>query len=269
VSINHFISLVASCVMHGGMIVILATVPVLSSVEYLPDAEKQSSINTTLLDKKVQTETLDLEIMEVKSDLKEYSPSRDLSFTELTALTISEPDYGPLIQIPPFHLKVLELTETYAVALPQKVIPVNHQVPTLRSAIPPLRSEALEPDPFPQPPNRNLAGKTEASLHEDLAEPPAQSVVAADMEPATFVHNPKPHYPELAIRRRMEGLVILQITISKSGTVSLLSIVKSSGFAILDKAAFDAVSQWQFTAASQGGKPVEWKVRLPVRFRLP
>lgn len=268
-SLNHFISLVASCVMNVGMVAILATVPVLSSVEYVPNAEKQSRINTTLLDKKIQTETLDLEIMEVKSDLREYSPSKDLSFTALTALTISEPDYRPLIQIPPFHLKVLELTETYAVALPQKVIPVNHQVPTLRSAIPPLRSEALEPDHLPQPPNRNLVGKKEVSLHEDLAEPRSQSVVAADMKPATLVHNPKPHYPELAIRRRMEGLVILQITISKSGTVSLLSIVRSSGFAILDKAAFDAVGQWQFTAASQGGKPVEWKVRLPVRFRLP
>ena len=53
-----------------------------------------------------------------------------------------------------------------------------------------------------------------------------------------------PVYPEEAKRARVEGNVVLEVTIEENGEVSMTKVV--SGHKLLQQAAVDAVKQWRF-----------------------
>lgn len=55
-----------------------------------------------------------------------------------------------------------------------------------------------------------------------------------------------PIYPRLAIKREMQGNVIVKVAITAEGYPANIDVLKSSGHALLDKAAIDAISGWRF-----------------------
>lgn len=67
----------------------------------------------------------------------------------------------------------------------------------------------------------------------------------------------EPDYPMRARQRGIEGFVHLRFTISKSGTVKDVSVVKSKPPGIFEKAAIAAVSRWKYNPKIVGGAPVE------------
>lgn len=102
-------------------------------------------------------------------------------------------------------------------------------------------------------------------------EPPAaapQSPGTSETTPARVLVNPSPVYPPDALRRGLEGLVLLRVTIGPDGRVTEVSVARSSGVRKLDESARDAVRRWKFEPAMRDGNTVEWTARLPVRFRL-
>ncbi|MFA9462542.1 energy transducer TonB [Thiohalorhabdus sp. Cl-TMA] len=80
--------------------------------------------------------------------------------------------------------------------------------------------------------------------------------------------NPPPSYPLRARRRALEGTVQLRVRVSPKGEPLEVSVAESSGHAILDRTAKEAVRDWRFEPATRGGQPVEGTVKVPVRFRL-
>lgn len=78
----------------------------------------------------------------------------------------------------------------------------------------------------------------------------------------------KPHYPESARRRGIEGTTLLKVHVSERGRVKDILIERSAGYQELDLAALKAVKKWQFEPAKQGSRPVAVWVMLPVRFDL-
>lgn len=91
--------------------------------------------------------------------------------------------------------------------------------------------------------------------------------VSANSNPNYF-QNPPPVYPEIAKQMRLEGLVILAVTVDKDGTPVKVEIYKSSGYQLLDQAALKTIIHWKFQPGRIGGLPVESKVTIPIRFRL-
>lgn len=89
-----------------------------------------------------------------------------------------------------------------------------------------------------------------------------------DKLPPDFAGNPPPPYPTEAIRRRIEGSVMLRLHITSSGHVSSVEIAESSGHPILDNSAVKAVRAWRGQPARQNGRPVATVELLPVVFRL-
>jgi len=86
--------------------------------------------------------------------------------------------------------------------------------------------------------------------------------------PPQLLSNRPPEYPEEALRNRQQGIVILRVSITATGDVLELKVLSSSGHAILDTAATEAVGAWRFVPAQHDGQPVPATVRLPVRFVL-
>lgn len=110
----------------------------------------------------------------------------------------------------------------------------------------------------------------------------APSAAAGDARPATpaavpesppqydagYLDNPAPDYPAAARRRRVEGLVLLDVMVDADGRPTTVGVAASSGAAELDRAALDAVRAWRFAPARRGSESVAGRVRVPLRFRL-
>lgn len=85
---------------------------------------------------------------------------------------------------------------------------------------------------------------------------------------AQALSNPKPEYPPVAIRRGYEGTVVLEVEVLPDGAVGDVRVKSSSGHAILDRAAVDAVRLWRYEPARSLGRSRRSLVEEPVRFRL-
>ncbi len=80
--------------------------------------------------------------------------------------------------------------------------------------------------------------------------------------------NPLPRYPRLSRARGEEGEVVLQATVNPFGEVTKVTIVSSSGYSRLDKAAVKAVRKWKAVPAQQGDRVVMSVVEIPLSFVL-
>jgi protein TonB len=86
--------------------------------------------------------------------------------------------------------------------------------------------------------------------------------------PFAYGSNPPPPYPSTARRRGWEGEVLLLVNVTARGEVSNVTVSRSSGYQILDRAALNAVYRWQFQAALRNGRAVAGKVVVPIRFSI-
>jgi len=93
---------------------------------------------------------------------------------------------------------------------------------------------------------------------------PASATVAAPIRS----NNPAPSYPADALRYGWEGEVWLIVNVNRNGSVSNVTVDKSSGYSVLDRAAKKTVRKWQFEPARVGSETVEGTVRIPIHFRI-
>jgi protein TonB len=91
--------------------------------------------------------------------------------------------------------------------------------------------------------------------------------VAVSAKPR-YRSNPTPDYPLPSRRRREEGIVLLNVQVEVDGTPAAVSLNRSCGHPLLDRAALDAVRRWTFEPARAAGVPVSSLVVIPVRFSL-
>lgn len=81
--------------------------------------------------------------------------------------------------------------------------------------------------------------------------------------------NPRPVYPDIALRKGWEGRVLLRVDVKKNGSVGRVAIEHSSGFSALDRAALKAVRRWQFVPAMAAGFPTAGAAVVPINFDIP
>jgi periplasmic protein TonB len=75
-----------------------------------------------------------------------------------------------------------------------------------------------------------------------------------------------PQYPSIAKAARIQGIVVLQATISKSGSIQNLRVI--SGPPMLQQSAIDAVRSWRYKPYLLNGEPVEVETTINVVFNL-
>lgn len=96
------------------------------------------------------------------------------------------------------------------------------------------------------------------------AEEPAKKPVFA---PPVRVHFEDAPYPEEAQKAKIQGTVVLQITIDATGAVTAAEVVEGLGYG-LDEAARQAVLKFRYTPATRDGQPVPVKVMERYTFTL-
>lgn len=87
------------------------------------------------------------------------------------------------------------------------------------------------------------------------------------IEPPRLLREVRPVYTEDARRRTLEGDVVLEIVVTRSGSVDRVRVVRGLG-AGLDQNAIAAVRQWRFDPARRQGAAVDVVVEVSVEFRL-
>ncbi len=86
--------------------------------------------------------------------------------------------------------------------------------------------------------------------------------------PAAYLSGTPPVYPEQARRRGWEGTVLLRVQLDADGRVQAVTVLRSSGYPVLDQAAVSQIANWRFKPSLHDGKPQPSALRVPVKFRL-
>ncbi|MFO7667262.1 MAG: TonB family protein [Desulfobacterales bacterium] len=107
-----------------------------------------------------------------------------------------------------------------------------------------------------EPSNDQMAGEMQSVLH-----------VVKEAVPLYKANHP-PVYPLQAKKRGFEGIVILEVLVTKEGNAGKVSVFKSSHYSLLDEAAVSSVKKWRFEPGKKGDKIVDMPVKIPIRFKL-
>jgi protein TonB len=72
----------------------------------------------------------------------------------------------------------------------------------------------------------------------------------------------------MAKARGYQGRTLLKVLVGQDGRVKEIAVASSSGYALLDEAAVNAVAKWLFEPARRGHTPVAMWVEVPIRFQI-
>jgi len=153
------------------------------------------------------------------------------------------------------------------------------------------------PTPAPKPPEVGEPAPSPAATPPSPPTPPAPSAEAAAATPPNHVpqiniggtdsesnavvtggrdiipgspdnkaRNRPPVYPDEAARLGQQGAVLIVVHVGPSGLPSGVAIERSSGYAMLDKAAENAVMKWTFQPATKDGLPVPFDFYMNFTF---
>ena len=86
--------------------------------------------------------------------------------------------------------------------------------------------------------------------------------------PVRYARVVKPKYPRKARTEGWEGTTVLKVRVDRGGRPGLISVDRSSGFEVLDRAAVRAMRRWEFHPARNGHGTVASWVKVPVSFQL-
>ena len=90
--------------------------------------------------------------------------------------------------------------------------------------------------------------------------------IAGNIKPPPKTKDVRPVYPAIAQQANVQGVVIIEATISPTGTVTDAKILRS--IPLLDAAALDAVRQWEFAPTLLNGVAVPVIMTVTVNFSL-
>lgn len=87
----------------------------------------------------------------------------------------------------------------------------------------------------------------------------------SDVQPIVRI---PPQYPIRAAERGIEGWVLIEFTVTETGSVIDPVIVDADPPSIFNRAALRAVVKWKYRPMMVGGKPVAWKTQVVLTFEL-
>lgn len=134
----------------------------------------------------------------------------------------------------------------------------------------PPPAETLPPPPRPEPPAPQVSkpAPQRPAVQRKTSPAPAPASPAVVKASPEAHRNPPPAYPEIARRNQWEGRVMVRAEVSERGRVESVSLARSSGHPVLDRAALAAVRGWKFRPGSINGANARSTVEVPVNFRL-
>jgi len=95
---------------------------------------------------------------------------------------------------------------------------------------------------------------------------PKQVRVSQGVTQGLLITRVQPEYPKKALKKHLQGTVVMQAVISQTGDIKDLKVV--SGDELLVPSAVKAVKQWKYRPYLQQGRPVEVETQITVNYAL-
>jgi TonB family protein len=138
---------------------------------------------------------------------------------------------------------------------------------------------AMEPAQSARPPEESVMSPSAAEPEKGFVErkraanqaamkpsPPrrasAESLISASAAKPVTTYAPRPDYPQEARSHRIEGNGVCVVSVDASGSVTNVSMARSTGSPLLDKSVLRTVRTWRFKPGTVG------KVSVPIEFTL-
>ena len=131
-------------------------------------------------------------------------------------------------------------------------------------------------EPISTPPADASQAKAAESQTPNAAVAPASSQgtvgtpIQTDIGKLVVVYQPDadPYYPSFSKRAGEQGEVVVRLIIDETGIVEEVALLRSSGFARLDRAATEIGKRYRFKPYSVNGNPARISTNLLIKFNL-
>lgn len=111
-----------------------------------------------------------------------------------------------------------------------------------------------------------IATTNAASLPSPELRPTGPIKIGGDVKDPKLISSVMPVYPSAARASGVQGDVVIETTIDKSGSVVRMHVV--SGPTTLRAAAMDALRRWKYQPSLLDGQPVEVQMQITIKFRI-
>lgn len=172
-----------------------------------------------------------------------------------------------------FMLRDESETEVRKRARPEPPEPAPEK-PAIPSISQPLQSISMPLTPTTTPtPDIDLpdiAAESSFQLDVDLSQfQPGESAVQIAENPMPL-SRVNPRYPRKALRRGLEGEVVLEFTVDANGDVveDSIKVISATPEGVFDRTSMRALSRWRFQPRKQGGQAIPFRARQTLVFKL-
>jgi periplasmic protein TonB len=181
---------------------------------------------------------------------------------ELMVAPPAPPPPPPRAQAPKVQTRPEILTEAVQAPsrIPKEIKPVQEPAmpPSMRGEI--AGSSTLDGI-------SSIIGSTEIRPAVTVRQTPRRTLsISSGVMAGYLLEKTLPQYPPIPKVARIQGIVVLQATISKAGLIQNLRVI--SGPTMLQQAALDAVRSWRYKPYLLNGEPVEVETTINVVFSL-
>jgi protein TonB len=111
-----------------------------------------------------------------------------------------------------------------------------------------------------------ISGPNAASIPAPTMQPEGPVKVGGNVKAPKLINSVAPIYPPPARSSGVQGDVIVETTIDKTGKVVKMHVV--SGPLMLRESALDSLKRWKYEPSSLNGEPVEVQMQITIKFRL-
>lgn len=195
-----------------------------------------------------------------------------LPMPHILPATLSPPR-APVPSPAPIHIEARSPAASSAPAAPAPIL-LTALAPTLLH----LEGPAVDAPPLPVvnigdahsslPPGINSAAPASPSVSIAPAASPAPKTLnlSSGVTAGNLIAPIRPEYPAIAKAAHVEGTVVVDAIISRTGTIESIRVL--SGPPMLQRAAEDAVRQARYRPFLLNGQPTEVKTTITINFRL-
>ena len=96
----------------------------------------------------------------------------------------------------------------------------------------------------------------------------AQSNRVISTHDLTYVTTAAPRYPKRAVQRELSGWVVVQFTVTPDGETRDIEVTEADPAKVFNKAAMEAVDQWEFEPVVYRGQTISQRVGARVVFSI-
>jgi TonB family protein len=99
-----------------------------------------------------------------------------------------------------------------------------------------------------------------------MAAPPAAAAATPKTTPPVLLSHAQPEYTSEAKQLKIQGDVVLRVTITTSGDMVVHNVIHGLGHG-LDESAMRSAPTYKFRPATQNGQPVEYTTNIIIKFQ--